>query len=517
MGLPLVAHRFWFICAFRANPCVDAALPNSGRGVAGIAPTRALRLSCTNEDYRNQVDSLTISFRSLFIAPVDSDVTRKSAHKRTTSPSRTSIRRVDRASERERQRNVTRRAASRMYGPVQRTLSTINQERPLPWIESGAMPENTVAGSEERLRSMQDSLREMARNDARRNQRMEEHMATVFGTSWHDLPHGPPAEEEQQDADLGWWSIDPRGRARRPRMITPISSRFTRSPDTLGAARARTSSPLAAENSSQNEQSSRRMRLAHLARNAYVRRRNQTSHRSTGMDGLGDRERSLSPEGWDTLLATLAPDPQPPSANTSFASAAGTQSANQSQTAPQPSTGGSILPDGFDDAPVDPGCDSGCEHSDIDEADLEETRRSLARSRQRNIQFSGGFNFSRPSQAANTEQRVLQQRSYHFGRENPEAPTGSERQALAGVPIPDVNSQDAWVGRAMVGAGEQENTEGPRHAPVSTLSSLASAPAEEDWSGMQRIMRSLARREDIPEEWWAEAGLSRTLSRQGTN
>jgi hypothetical protein len=35
--------------------------------------------------------------------------------------------------------------------------------------------------------------------------------------------------------------------------------------------------------------------------------------------------------------------------------------------------------------------------------------------------------------------------------------------------------------------------------------------------GMQRIMLNLARREDIPDEWWAEAGLSRTLQREGSN
>jgi hypothetical protein len=28
---------------------------------------------------------------------------------------------------------------------------------------------------------------------------------------------------------------------------------------------------------------------------------------------------------------------------------------------------------------------------------------------------------------------------------------------------------------------------------------------------MQLIVRRLARREDIPDEWWLEAGLSRTL------
>lgn len=31
---------------------------------------------------------------------------------------------------------------------------------------------------------------------------------------------------------------------------------------------------------------------------------------------------------------------------------------------------------------------------------------------------------------------------------------------------------------------------------------------------MQRIVRNLARREDIPDEWWAEVGLSRSLRRE---
>lgn len=54
------------------------------------------------------------------------------------------------------------------------------------------------------------------------------------------------------------------------------------------------------------------------------------------MDGLGDRERSLSPDAngtWDTLLTTLTPDPQPPSAGSSFASATA-PSANSQSTAP---------------------------------------------------------------------------------------------------------------------------------------------------------------------------------------
>ena len=33
----------------------------------------------------------------------------------------------------------------------------------------------------------------------------------------------------------------------------------------------------------------------------------------------------------------------------------------------------------------------------------------------------------------------------------------------------------------------------------------------ERMGGMQRIVQRLARREDIPDEWWAEVGLSRTI------
>jgi hypothetical protein len=34
-----------------------------------------------------------------------------------------------------------------------------------------------------------------------------------------------------------------------------------------------------------------------------------------------------------------------------------------------------------------------------------------------------------------------------------------------------------------------------------------------EWlSGMHRIVRGLASRVDIPDEWWAQAGLSRSMS-----
>jgi hypothetical protein len=38
--------------------------------------------------------------------------------------------------------------------------------------------------------------------------------------------------------------------------------------------------------------------------------------------------------------------------------------------------------------------------------------------------------------------------------------------------------------------------------------------AEDDWAGMQRIVSSIVRREDVPDDWWADAGLTRTLRQE---
>ncbi|CZS90622.1 uncharacterized protein RAG0_01641 [Rhynchosporium agropyri] len=61
------------------------------------------------------------------------------------------------------------------------------------------------------------------------------------------------------------------------------------------------------------------------------------------LDGLGDRDRSLSPEGgaasWDTLLTSITPDPQHPSAGSSFASTSAAAAAASSSSGSGPSSG----------------------------------------------------------------------------------------------------------------------------------------------------------------------------------
>lgn len=169
------------------------------------------------------------------------------------------------------------------------------------------------------------------------------------------------------------------------------------------------------------------------------------------LDGLGDRDRSLSPEGdgvWDTLLSSITPDPQPPSVGTSFAStpapasAAGTSqstasanSANSSRTSLADGPDGTYTPREIGFAEV---CESGGDNSDTEGDEDEEARD-------------------------NTLRRFGQSYADLTGRDNDDDDDDNDLEVFGGV------------------------------------------------ESMQRIVRNLARRQDIPDEWWAEAGLSRTL------
>lgn len=170
-------------------------------------------------------------------------------------------------------------------------------------------------------------------------------------------------------------------------------------------------------------------------------------------DGLGDRDRSLSPEGdgvWDTLLSSITPDPQPPSVGTSFASTPAPASAGATSqstaSAASANTSRTSLANGPDagHTPQETGsaeaCESGGDNSDTEGDEDEEA-------------------------GDNTLTRFRLTYGDHMGRDDDDD---------------DDDDNDIEV------FGGVES--------------------------MQRIVRNLARRQDIPDEWWAEAGLSRTLS-----
>lgn len=170
------------------------------------------------------------------------------------------------------------------------------------------------------------------------------------------------------------------------------------------------------------------------------------------LDGLGDRDRSLSPDGdgaWNTLLTTISPDPQPPSVGSSFASTTASAAASASSSnARSSNTSFATTMDAPDGTSFETVCEYVETHSPTSESDEEE----------------GDM--------------------YEL-----------DDARLAG--------ERFWRGYADVVARRADRV--ARHSGYNDGDALG---------GMQRIVSRLARREDIPDEWWAEAGLSRTLPRE---
>lgn len=252
---------------------------------------------------------------------------------------------------------------------------------------------------------------------------------------------------------------------------------------------------------------------ARVLRN-HMARRSQPPRR--GVDGLGDRDRSLSPEVWDTLLTTLTPDPQPPSASSSFASAAASQTAAPSSTT-TPSSGNA-------NPAAEPPCDSGCENSEGEDGDYNPDERARGPRRRRVNDEVGDYNPDGPSDGPfvrivrRTERGGSAPRpvrsdgpsrsSRHGSRERTAGQTGGAAPLSRLLhPAP----QDGWVGRLSVGASDEEQGDETTRRDREGSDGQNASGADEDLSGMQRIIRSLSWRQDIPEEWWAEAGLRRTL------
>ena len=207
------------------------------------------------------------------------------------------------------------------------------------------------------------------------------------------------------------------------------------------------------------------------------------------IDGLGDRARSFTPEdlnedednedddemhdAWETLLTTIQPDEQLPSASSSFASATATSgltdSIDSALTAPSSfsslMTGFHILPDQFTDLP--PNCD---ESDGVDtEAELEEE---------------------------DAHQRMQTGSNRHRRREEGETTQSSRRDAT-----------------------QQDTRSQPRDTEQSTLSTMASLADTlgPEFQQVHSILDRLSRRDDIPDEWWETAGLSRIIRRELNN
>lgn len=280
------------------------------------------------------------------------------------------------------------------------------------------------------------------------------------------------------------------------------------------------------------------------------------------LDGLGDRNRSLSPEGydvWETLLTTVTPDPQPPSIGSSFTSASASAVASQS-AAPGSSATSFTNPDTAEGAVWhEPGCESESGDTESDE----DTLAGIAWNARQLSEFTEAVRLtgeaetrSRESEARHTEAEEETARQPRERREGPdirsrlEALRSRESEArpaepaeITGAAVYDLTnifgpierarvSEDVEATRRSYANAVREHDEVVRelsdaardHAEASDALAAARARAEvEDTvpdmvvgvvggvGGMQNIIRSLARRQDIPNSWWAEAGLSRNI------
>lgn len=76
---------------------------------------------------------------------------------------------------------------------------------------------------------------------------------------------------------------------------------------------------------------------------------------------------------------------------------------------------------------------------------------------------------------------------------------------------------DQILGQRLAGSSGRSHSDSNRRSYADVAADLSpettpSADTSSDWlTGLHRIVRGLASREDIPDEWWAEAGLSRSM------
>ncbi|KAL2833353.1 hypothetical protein BDW59DRAFT_138508 [Aspergillus cavernicola] len=196
------------------------------------------------------------------------------------------------------------------------------------------------------------------------------------------------------------------------------------------------------------------------------------------IDGLGDRQRSVDLEddhandAWETLLTTIAPDTSLPSADSSFtsASASGTNGSRNATIRSSATSLESLQNSLHTTAPtvqmtLDPyqdypnPCDYPSSTDSETDSDGEITQQSLFRRYRRRMR-----------------QVESMRRSHNL----------------------------------------QSTLNNPPSIPTISFA-FSDSSADQDLHHMQAILDRLARREDIPDDWWAAAGLSRTIGQRGGN
>jgi len=404
----------------------------------------------------------------LWNLPVESDIPQKPAADRTAAQSRSSIRRI----QINRRNPVTWHDASRRYNPL---VALHSHEAPArfqspPAAEPSSGAAATRSGNNNNNNSTSENSRYALREMASRPGTFDDQVVAIYSGRWAELhaASGPSPLRDDEDHELSplpaipTFAPDyPHRRSRIHGLTEPYaisSMRSTQAPN--HPSRRSTRSPGNGGDPPRTQASGLRsfrpIEPQYLTISTpdddflgFGRGRGAVSSlEAAQVDGLGDRDRSVSPDGddpWATLLTTIAPDPQPPSLGSSFASASASASASMSASAVSTAQNTQSSMTTLEEESgllLDHACESGCDNSDTEGDEDDEDQASVLR------RFSSSMRNTRQSYADSTR--------------SPE----DALEIIGGV------------------------------------------------GGLQRIMMNLARREDIPEEWWAEAGLSRVLRRE---
>ncbi|KAH8730120.1 hypothetical protein GQ44DRAFT_700852 [Phaeosphaeriaceae sp. PMI808] len=262
------------------------------------------------------------------------------------------------------------------------------------------------------------------------------------------------------------------------------------------------------------------------------------------IDGLGDRERSLSPPSenlpWDTFLSTVVPDPHVPTAESSFASAAAAASFSNSQpssragsanTSASSSQTHMTVPSRRHSPPTNEQFMRACDTSEDDTASDTEVEDDEDGTAGIGEWFRLHYNpvntrRHRPSLFADEPPRRDNERysrrvmarsrdasSYVRSFYNPShAPPRSLRGVMS-------SPSRASRTRDVVDGPQLEQLDGAADGPVLAgeedifpLISMTFAPLDQELREARLLLERLSRREDVSDDFWASVGLTRSFA-----
>jgi hypothetical protein len=260
------------------------------------------------------------------------------------------------------------------------------------------------------------------------------------------------------------------------------------------------------------------------------------------VDGLGDRERSLSPFDeqmhWDNFLTTVVPDPVAPTAESSFASAAASASfSNSHQSSRAGSSNASAssslthltVPSQRNSPPSNDQFMRACDTSDDDTAsdtevedDDEAAIAEAMRHRRDHVTFRRRI---RPSYFADEPPRrdterysqQVHERSRHAA--NYVQSFWDARERLGMTNTVSGLRRASRTREYLVDGPLIEQLDGTADGQVSAsdedvppLVSISSPPLDQELRDARSLLERLSRREDVSDDFWASVGLTRSMA-----